>query len=146
MIGRQVLVTNRSFTLAELEAFMQEHWDTEVYNPYKIGRPTPVSVEEYILLPATPRFTVIVYPRSAGGLFSKDNKVILTTTPSEEGAGEMMLRSIGRGGWMAVRLAHKLTTAEKGSPIAKAAKFLTALDIIVDSFHTGPSYCVEDFT
>ena len=94
MIGRQVLVTNRSFTLAELEAFMQEHWDTEVYNSFKIGKPTPVSVEEYILLPATPRFTVIVYPRSAGGLFSKDNKVILTTTPSEEGAGEMMLRSI----------------------------------------------------
>ncbi|MCR4951063.1 MAG: hypothetical protein K6A40_07065 [Solobacterium sp.] len=94
MIGRQVLVTNRSFTLAELEAFMQEHWDTEVYNTYKIGRPTPVSVEEYILLPATPRFTVIVYPRSAGGLFSKDNKVILTTTPSEAGAGEMLLRSV----------------------------------------------------
>ena len=53
---------------------------------------------------------------------------------------EMMLRSIGRGGWMAVRLAHKLTTAEKGSPIAKvakdkrAAKFLTALRTALESY------------
>ena len=86
MIGRQVITTDRSFTLEELDAFMKEHWDTEVYNSFKIGKPTPVSVEEYIILPATPRFVVIVYSRAAGGLFSKENKVVLSTADTPAGA------------------------------------------------------------
>ena len=85
MIGRQVIKTNRAFTLEELEQFMQEHWDKEQYNSFIIGRPTAASVEEYILLPATERFMVIVYARKAGGLFNKENKVILSVcdTPKE---------------------------------------------------------------
>ncbi len=51
-----------------------------------IGKPTPASVEEYILLPATQRFLTIGYPRAKVGLFNKDNKVVLTTVDSPEGA------------------------------------------------------------
>ena len=78
MIGRQVIKTNRAFTLEELEQFMQENWDKEQYNHFVIGRPTAASIEKYILLPATSRFMVIAYSRKAGGLFNKDNKVVLT--------------------------------------------------------------------
>ena len=84
MIGRQVIKTNRAFTLEELEQFMQMCWDSEHYNDFVIGRPTAASIEEYILLPATKRFMVIVYSRRAGGLFSKDNKVILAVCNTPE--------------------------------------------------------------
>ena len=86
VIGRQVILINKSITLQELEQIMQENWDKEQYGNFKIGRPTRASIEEYILLPATHRYLVIVYPRSAGGLFSKDNKVILSTADTPEGA------------------------------------------------------------
>lgn len=86
MIGRQVIKTNRAFTLEELEQFMQENWDKEQYNHFVIGRPTAASIEKYILLPATARFMVIAYPRKAGGLFNKDNKVILAVCDTPKGA------------------------------------------------------------
>ncbi len=86
MIGRQVIPISKSITLQELEQLMQEHWDKEQYGNFKIGRPTRASIEEYILLPATQRFLVIAYPRAAGGLFSKENKVILSTADTPEGA------------------------------------------------------------
>ena len=86
MIGRQVIPINKSITLQELEQLMQEHWDKEQYGNFRIGRPTKASIEEYILLPATQRFLIIVYPRAAGGLFSKENKVILSTADTPEGA------------------------------------------------------------
>ena len=86
MIGRQVIPISKSITLQELEQLMQEHWDKEQYGNFRIGRPTRASVEEYILLPATQRFLIIVYPRAAGGLFSKENKVILSTADTPEGA------------------------------------------------------------
>ena len=94
MIGRQVIKTNYAFTLEELEQFMQEHWDKDQYNDFVIGRPTAASIEEYILLPATPRFMVIAYSRKAGGLFSKDNKVILAVCDTPKGAEQDILRSI----------------------------------------------------
>ena len=94
MIGRQVIPTNKAFTLTELEQFMQENWDKEQFNDFVIGRPTAASVEEYILLPATERFMVIAYSRKAGGLFSKDNKVILTVCDTPKGAAQDVFRSI----------------------------------------------------
>ena len=86
MIGRQVIPINKPLTLRELEQIMQENWDREQYGSFIIDRPTKASVEEYILLPATQRFLIIVYPRSAGKLFSKENKVILSTADTPEGA------------------------------------------------------------
>lgn len=86
VIGRQVILINKTITLQELEQIMQENWDREQYGSFKLGRPTKASIEQYILLPATRRFLVIVYPRAAGGLFSKENKVILSTADTPEGA------------------------------------------------------------
>ncbi len=94
MIGRQVIKTNRAFTLNELEAFMQAHWDKEQFNDFFIGRPTAASVEQYILLPATERFMVIVFPRKAGGLFHKENKVILSVCNTPDGAKQDLARSL----------------------------------------------------
>lgn len=94
MIGRQVIKTSRAFTLEELEQFMRERWDIEQYNDFMIGRPTAASVEKYILLPATERFMVIAYSRKAGGLFNKDNKVILTVCDTPAGMRQDIARSI----------------------------------------------------
>ena len=94
MIGRQVIKTNRAFSLEELEQFMQEHWDKEQYNHFVIGRPTAASVEKYILLPATTHFMVIAYSRKAGGLFNKENKVILSVCDTPKGVEQDIFRSI----------------------------------------------------
>lgn len=94
MIGRQVIKTNRAFTLEELEQFMQGGWDKEKYNDFVIGRPTAASIEQYILLPATERFMVIVYSRRAGGLFNKNNKVILSVCNTPKGAEMDIFRSV----------------------------------------------------
>lgn len=94
MIGRQVITVNRSFTLKELEQFMAQNWNKAEYNDFFIGKPTPASIDEYILLPATNRFMVIVYPKKAGGLFSKDNKVVLTVCDSPAGVRSRLITSI----------------------------------------------------
>lgn len=86
MVGRQVIVVNKAFTLQELEQFMQENWNKEEYSDFRIDKPTGISVAEYILLPATQRFLVIVYPKAAGGLFNKDNKIVLSVADTPEGA------------------------------------------------------------
>lgn len=93
MIGRQTIATKNVFTLQELEQFMQQNWDKNEYNDFFIGRPTAASIEEYILLPATQRFMVIVYPRKHG-LFSKDNKVILAVCDSPAGVKSRLINSI----------------------------------------------------
>ena len=88
MVGRQVILTNRAFTLEELYQFMEEHWDKSTYGGFVLGRPTKASIEEYILLPATSRWMTIVFPRSAESRFSKDNKVVLSTADTPAGAME----------------------------------------------------------
>lgn len=94
MIGRQVIEINQAFTLQELERFMRQYWDAEQYNDFFIGRPTKASIEEYILLPTTKRFMVIVYPRAAGGLFNKKNKVILSVCDTPAGIVNRLWSSI----------------------------------------------------
>ncbi len=86
MIGRQVITVTKAFTLRELAQFMEASWDREQYGGFKVGKPTPASVAEYILLPATERFLVIVYPKAAGGLFSKENKIVLSVADTPAGA------------------------------------------------------------
>lgn len=94
MIGRQVIPTKQAFTLESLEKFLQAHWDKREYNDFMIGRPTPASVEEYILLPATERYMVIVFPRKAGGLFNKENKVVLSVCDTPEGIRDSIITMI----------------------------------------------------
>ena len=86
MIGRQVITINKTFTLQELEQFMQENWDKEQFSDFRLGKPTAASIGEYILLPATHRFLVIVYPKAAGGFFNKENKIVLTVADTPAGA------------------------------------------------------------
>ena len=114
MAGRQVLTTNRGFTLEELHEFMQEHWDINEAGQFKIGKPTKASIEEYILLPATERFMTIVYPRKAGGLFSRDNKVILSTADTPAGAWEGLAQTIPTGNiFIGVAQMKSLSSSEK---------------------------------
>ena len=86
MVGRQAITIRKALSLRELEQFMQENWDKEQYSDFRIGKPTAASIGEYILLPATNRFLVIVYPKAAGGLFSKENKIVLSVADTPAGA------------------------------------------------------------
>lgn len=97
MVGRQVIIVNREFTLDELYDFMKEHWDVNEGGEFVKGRPTAASIEEYILLPATERFITIAYARKASGLFSKENKVILSTADTPKGAFEGLLQTVPTG-------------------------------------------------
>ncbi|MBQ9022969.1 MAG: hypothetical protein IJ108_03515 [Eubacterium sp.] len=97
MIGRQVIVTNKAFTLQELYDFMKKYWDVNECGEFTIGKPTKMSVEEYILLPATPRFMTIVFPRSAESRFSKENKIVLSTADTPAGALEGIAQAIPTG-------------------------------------------------
>ena len=97
MTGLQNIITNRAFTLDELYEFMKEHWDVNEGGEFTRGRPTAASIEEYILLPATKRFMTIVYSRAAGGLFNKENKVVLSTAETPAGAFEGLAQAIPTG-------------------------------------------------
>lgn len=68
--GREVIEVSFSWTLEELYDFMKENWDTENYNEFEIGRPTPASIEKYVYLPATKNCLVIAYPRKGKIIFS----------------------------------------------------------------------------
>ncbi|MBQ1440128.1 MAG: hypothetical protein IIZ10_10590 [Solobacterium sp.] len=94
MIGRQVIILNRPLSMEELLQFMDTHWDKEQYNSYVYDKPTAMSIDKYIVLPATDRYLTIVYPVKAGGLFHKNNTVVLTTVDSPAGAAEGLLRNI----------------------------------------------------
>ena len=61
MTGREVILTNRSFTPDELFQFMEEHWDKEQYSDFVLGSPTDPNARLYVMLPATARHLVIVY-------------------------------------------------------------------------------------
>ena len=114
MIGRQVILTNRSFTLEELHDFMKEHWDVNECGEFVLGRPTKASIEEYILLPATPRFMTIVFPRSAESRLSKENKVILSTADTPSGAFEGLMQTVPTGNlFVGITQMKSLRSSEK---------------------------------
>lgn len=89
MKGREVIKVNKTFTLEELAAFMDAHWDAAEFGGYQVGRPTPASIEEYIILPATKNCLVILYPR--------DGKVILSVAQTPAGVGKMAFTAIPTG-------------------------------------------------
>ena len=97
MTGREVILTNRSFTPEELYQFMEEHWDKEKYNDFALGSPTDMSVGTYVLLPATNKHLVIVYSKDKGFL-NKEKKVVLSVAMTTAGAMESLARSIPTGG------------------------------------------------
>ena len=94
MIGRQVIPVSQGLSLDELLEFMYANWNTETHNAFRKGRPTPASVEEYILLPATENYMVAAYPRKAGGLFNRENKVVLIVCDTPAGVRSQLVTSI----------------------------------------------------
>lgn len=128
MIGRQTIAINRAMTLDELLEFMNENWDVETHCKFKKGRPTAASIEEYILLPATRNYMVIVYPRQAGGLFSKTNKVILTVCDTPKGVESEIIESIPSGNAFFGALKIELVTTkekERKGPAEEVLQFYT---------------------
>ena len=114
MVGLQTILTNRAFTLEELHEFMKEHWDENEAGKFTLGKPTKASIEEYILLPATERFMTIVYPRKAGGLFNKDNKICLSTADTPAGAFEGIGQTIPTGNlFVGIAQMKSLSSSEK---------------------------------
>jgi hypothetical protein len=105
MIGRQVIKTGRVWKdKQELFEFMEENWDKEQVCDFFMGRPTPGSISEYICLPATRRFMVIVYP--------KKNKIVLTVCDAPEGAMSRLVQSIPHQGRI---ISSAIAMAELGS-------------------------------
>ena len=114
MIGRQVILTNRAFTLEELYAFMKENWDVNECGEFILGRPTKASIEEYIILPATPRFVTIVFPRSAESKLSKENKIVLSTADTPSGALEGLFQAVPTGNlFVGIAQMKSLRSSEK---------------------------------
>ena len=90
MKGREVIEINQTMTLQELCGFMQCYWDKESYNDFVVGRPAAGAFQDYIMLPATARCAVCVYPRKG--------KVILAVMTNAD--GQMSLaRSLVLGGY-----------------------------------------------
>ena len=105
MIGRQVIKSGRTWKdKEELFEFMQENWNKEEYGDFFIGKPTVGSFAEYICLPATRRFMVIVYP--------KKEKVILTVCDAPQGLESRLIQSIPHQGRI---ITSAITLAELGS-------------------------------
>ena len=94
MKGLQYIYPNRSFTLDELEEFRKTHWDTVNYNNFKVGKPTSLSAGQAIILPATARHVILIGPHSAGKLFNKKDKIILSVTENQKGFEESFISSL----------------------------------------------------
>ena len=81
MKGRQVITINKSMTMQDLLQFMESHWDKERESEFGVTKKTNGELE-YVVLPATENWDVIVYTKAAGGLFNKNNKIILSAARS----------------------------------------------------------------
>ena len=84
MFGRQTVITNRAFTVFELYEFMEQHWDKESDGAYTVGKLTPMSRNEYIMLPGTDRYLIYIFPRTAKGL-RRRNSIVLSLAYTESG-------------------------------------------------------------
>lgn len=87
--GREVIEVSFDWTLDDLENFMEEHWDKEGFAYFERGRPTPLSIEEYLYLPATPNCLVIAYPRKG--------KIIFSVADNMNGAKKLAVSAVPTG-------------------------------------------------
>ena len=67
--------------MQELLGFMDSHWDREKQSEFGVTNKSNGELE-YVVLPATENWDVIIYTKAAGGFFNKKNKVILTVARS----------------------------------------------------------------
>lgn len=92
MKGMDSFEINRELTLDELAAFFEANWNKEEYGDFAVGDPTssnPDLKTKYIILPATPSWCVIIYPKT-GGLFKKKSQIKAACTYTSEGAGKLV--------------------------------------------------------
>ncbi|WP_283171083.1 hypothetical protein [Curtanaerobium respiraculi] len=87
MKTREAIATNRTLTLRELSDLMQQRWDKARYNDFVVGRPAAGAFEDYVMLPATGRSVICVFPRSG--------KVVLAVMANSAGQ-QAQLRSLAR--------------------------------------------------
>ena len=98
MKGMDSFEINRELTLEELAAFMQARWNRAEYSDFYVGDPMGAETKtKYIVLPATERWCVIIYPKT-GGLFKKKSLVKAACTYTSAGAGKLVEhgKKIGR--------------------------------------------------
>jgi len=81
MKGRQTIIINRSMTPEDILHFMESNWDRENMSEFSTTKKSNGELE-YIVLPATENWDIIIYPKAAGGLFNKDNKIVMTVARS----------------------------------------------------------------
>ena len=74
MIGRQTIELKKKWELEELRKHLESRWDGSVGPAPK--RFEKMVIGDYLVLPATPRFVVLIYPYRKG--------VVLTTYPGVE--------------------------------------------------------------
>ena len=92
MKGMDSFETTREMTLDELAQFMDEHWDRDQYNDFKVGHPTAANAkDQYIILPASENWCVIIYPKT-GGLRKKKYEIKLACTYTTPGATKLLER------------------------------------------------------
>ncbi len=84
MKGRKTIATRKAFTPDELLKFMEENWDRENVSEFGVTRKSNGDLE-YIVLPATENWDVILYPKAAGGLFNKEDKIVLSAARATHG-------------------------------------------------------------
>jgi len=84
MFGRRIVTTNRPFTIFELYEFMEQRWDKDSDGAYFVGRLTPMSRKDYIILPGTEKYLIYVFPRPASGLRRK-HSVVFSLAFTESG-------------------------------------------------------------
>ncbi|MDD4367226.1 MAG: hypothetical protein PHV38_06085 [Eubacteriales bacterium] len=90
MKGRQVIKVKTDFSKEGLFDFMEQHWAKDQYNSFYVGKPNPLSFEEYIILPATERFMVITYP--------KKDKIVISVCQTPGGLKNQLITSIPSDG------------------------------------------------
>lgn len=94
MKTRKTIKINRTLTIQELYAFMQQHWDKTIYNDFVLGKPAVGALKDYIMLPATDRCVISIY--------SLKDKVVFTVMTNLKGqmmlAGSLALGGYGRMG------------------------------------------------
>ena len=93
MTGKRTIATNRAFTHDELLQFMRERWNETEFNRIIVDPSMAQYTNLYVVLPATSRHMIIVYSR-AGGMLSKENRVILSIIHDPARAAELMMRGI----------------------------------------------------
>ncbi len=84
MIGRQTIELRRKWDLEELRSYLEPRWDESIGPAPK--RYEKMVIGDYLVLPATPRFVVLLYPNRKG--------VVLITYPGVEGWATQILSTI----------------------------------------------------